>query len=206
MRHHPAAPVPALFWAAGFSFSYSSLLQDVPYDPGLKFLFFGEEMSMLARMWTSGYDVFAPSVSVIFHLWSRDYRPSFSSDVRDYFDLRRRSLARVASLLGTSLWDEEASSEEVSLPKHEWSMTSHINCCGLHGTLSDRMRNPYLFDQCEAQTPASMDDKGEVGERYGLGSQRTLEAFCEHIGVDFAAKTIAEKALNGGVPSTHLLL
>jgi hypothetical protein len=29
-----------------------SLLRNVPYDPGLKFLFFGEEMAMLARMWT----------------------------------------------------------------------------------------------------------------------------------------------------------
>ena len=57
----------------------SSLLREVPYDPALKFLFFGEEMSMLARMWTSGYDIFAPAEAVVFHLWTRDYRPSFST-------------------------------------------------------------------------------------------------------------------------------
>lgn len=42
---------------------------------------------MLARMWTRGYDVFAPSEPVIFHLWSRDYRPSFSTDVQDPFEV-----------------------------------------------------------------------------------------------------------------------
>ncbi|KAJ1483978.1 GlcNAc-domain-containing protein, partial [Baffinella frigidus] len=62
--------VPGLFWAAGYSFSCSSLIKDVPYDPSLKNLFFGEEMTMLARMWTKGYDVFAPTKSLLFHLWS----------------------------------------------------------------------------------------------------------------------------------------
>lgn len=52
LRQRPGKPVPALFWAAGYSFSWMSLLRNVPYDPGLKFLFFGEEMAMLARMWT----------------------------------------------------------------------------------------------------------------------------------------------------------
>ena len=33
----------------------------VPYSNHLPFLFFGEEMLMLARMWTHGWDVFAPS-------------------------------------------------------------------------------------------------------------------------------------------------
>lgn len=33
----------------------------VAYDAHLPFLFFGEEMSMLARMWTAGWDVMAPT-------------------------------------------------------------------------------------------------------------------------------------------------
>ena len=36
-------------WASGFSFSDSSVLHEVPYDPLLPFLFFGEEISMTAR-------------------------------------------------------------------------------------------------------------------------------------------------------------
>ena len=42
-------PVPTALWAAGFSFSSSSLLLEVPYDPLLTDLFFGEEISMAAR-------------------------------------------------------------------------------------------------------------------------------------------------------------
>ena len=33
----------------------------VPYSPRLPFLFFGEEMSMLVRMWTRGWDIFSPT-------------------------------------------------------------------------------------------------------------------------------------------------
>jgi [Skp1-protein]-hydroxyproline N-acetylglucosaminyltransferase len=84
LRQRTAAPMPALFWAAGCSFSRrysvyllywykctntdaarrSSLLREVPYDPALKFLFFGEEMSMLARMWTSGLQRMLPYTHV----------------------------------------------------------------------------------------------------------------------------------------------
>ena len=208
-RQQTGAPTPALFWAAGYSFSYSTLVREVPYDPGLKFLFFGEEMSMLARMWTSGYDVFAPSRAVVFHLWSRDYRPSFSADVPDYFDLRRRSLARVEALLGAPSKAAPAAADKAldgNAPRHEWSATAHINCCNLHAVLSDRMRNPYRLDKAEAASPPSSDERGEVGLRFGLGRQRSLAEFCEHTGVDFAGKTISDKAANGGLcPSAFLV-
>jgi [Skp1-protein]-hydroxyproline N-acetylglucosaminyltransferase len=37
-------------WAAGFSFSDSTMIQEVPYSSALPFLFFGEEISMAARL------------------------------------------------------------------------------------------------------------------------------------------------------------
>jgi [Skp1-protein]-hydroxyproline N-acetylglucosaminyltransferase len=210
-RQQTNAPIPALFWAAGYSFSYSTMLRDVPYDPGLKFLFFGEEMSMLARLWTSGYDVFAPSETVVFHLWSRDYRPSFSADVPDYYNLRRRSLARVEVLLGGASSSQADSAavdgeKESKTPRHEWSATAHINCCTLHAMLSERMRNPFRHDEAEAASPPCADDAGEIGQRFGLGAQRTLADFLEHCGVDFAAKAISEKAENGGMPLAAFLM
>ncbi|KDO24298.1 hypothetical protein SPRG_09935 [Saprolegnia parasitica CBS 223.65] len=71
------APLPSRFWAAGFAFSRGSVVHEVPYDPHLHFVFFGEELSMAARLFTSGYDFFAPSQAVVYHLWSRAHRPSF---------------------------------------------------------------------------------------------------------------------------------
>jgi hypothetical protein len=61
----------------------------VPYDPHLPLLFFGEELLQLARMWTRGWRVFAPTNSVVFHLWSRDNRETFAVKV-----LRRAAASR----------------------------------------------------------------------------------------------------------------
>eukprot|EP00192_Tetraselmis_astigmatica_P008377 CAMPEP_0117655384 /NCGR_PEP_ID=MMETSP0804-20121206/4251_1 /TAXON_ID=1074897 /ORGANISM="Tetraselmis astigmatica, Strain CCMP880" /LENGTH=688 /DNA_ID=CAMNT_0005461733 /DNA_START=303 /DNA_END=2368 /DNA_ORIENTATION=- len=74
-------PLRSLFWAAGLSFSRSQLIKEAPYNPHLPLLFFGEEMERLARMWTAGWDVFAPPKSIVFHLWSRSNRPTFTATV-----------------------------------------------------------------------------------------------------------------------------
>ncbi|KAL0054937.1 hypothetical protein WJX82_004792 [Trebouxia sp. C0006] len=92
--------VPAQFWAAGFSFSRAQLIMEVPYDPDLPFLFFGEEMSMLARMWTNGWDVMAPTQAVCFHLWSRAYRHTFQADLPVDHAAKAASQACVKQLLG----------------------------------------------------------------------------------------------------------
>ncbi|KAI7838991.1 hypothetical protein COHA_007231 [Chlorella ohadii] len=85
------APVPALFWAAGLSFSRSQLIQ--------------EELLMLLRMWRAGWDVYTPSEAVAFHLWSRSHRPTFQQDHRpeeQHAEARRCSQQAVcAALAGT---------------------------------------------------------------------------------------------------------
>jgi [Skp1-protein]-hydroxyproline N-acetylglucosaminyltransferase len=43
------APLSSPLWASGFSFSRSCMIEEVPYDPHLRHLFFGEEISMVAR-------------------------------------------------------------------------------------------------------------------------------------------------------------
>ena len=48
----------------------------VPYPPAsvLPHLFFGEEVWMLARMWTRGWRVYAPCAPITFHQWERSSR------------------------------------------------------------------------------------------------------------------------------------
>ena len=60
--------------------SWHTVVLQVPYQD-LPFLFFGEEQAMLARMWTAGFDLYTPPRSVVWHLWSRSYRPTFHSCV-----------------------------------------------------------------------------------------------------------------------------
>jgi hypothetical protein len=74
LKQRPEAPLPSNYWAAGFSFAGSSWLLEVPYCPHLPHLFFGEEQYMLLRMWTRGWDVFAPTQPLAFHQWERTAR------------------------------------------------------------------------------------------------------------------------------------
>jgi len=99
-----ASPLPEptkhFFWGAQFSFSSSEILCEVPYDPGLQMLFFGEEISMAVRLYTHGWDVYAPKENLFFHLWDRDYRRVYWKDNRALFaSLLRASQCRVQSLL-----------------------------------------------------------------------------------------------------------
>jgi hypothetical protein len=61
----------------GFYVAHTSYLRDVKYDPLLPYIFMGEEISMSARAYTSGWDVYAPSVDVITHEYVRKESPKF---------------------------------------------------------------------------------------------------------------------------------
>jgi [Skp1-protein]-hydroxyproline N-acetylglucosaminyltransferase len=86
--------------AGGFSFApASSILQDVPYDPNLHQLFFGEELSLAVRLYTHGYDLYAPPESVCYHLWSRSHRPTQRPIADEERQQRERSLQVVRQQL-----------------------------------------------------------------------------------------------------------
>jgi hypothetical protein len=72
----PSAPVLSLFWAACFSFGPGSMVTEVPFDPFCDYVFFGEEISMAARLWTSGYDLYNPTTMYCYHMWERN-RPTY---------------------------------------------------------------------------------------------------------------------------------
>ena len=60
-------PLRSCFWGAGLSFSKCHLERRVPHDPHSRGVFDGEEFTRAIRMWTHGYDLYAPSRSVLFH-------------------------------------------------------------------------------------------------------------------------------------------
>lgn len=148
-------PVPNVLWAGGFSFSSSSMLQEVPYDPLLPHLFFGEEQSMGLRLFTHGYDVFAPPVAVVYHLWDRGHRP----------------VETVNAETAVTAVDREK--------KKAASVARVVQLCAADGSSSG----------------------GNGAGRYGLGTQRTVQAFEKRCGVDFCSRTVrsgGEGAGEGG--------
>jgi len=102
----PAVPRYAPFVAAGFFFCEGRFLREVPFDPLLPWIFMGEEISMSARMWTAGFDIFSPTINVLNHYYVRRHYPKFWESVNRFFkkpihnDLVELVLKRVKCMLG----------------------------------------------------------------------------------------------------------
>ena len=100
----PEKPIPGAFIAGGFLCGPGRIVKDVPYDPSL--YFYGEEVSMSARLWTHGYNIYSPNRHALFHLYKRGEASggratTHWSDHSDWFKLNRRSLVRVHTLLSS---------------------------------------------------------------------------------------------------------
>jgi len=74
--HLPTRPLPSLFWGGCFSFARAEMMKEVPYDPYCPYVFLGEEISMAARLFTHGWDLYTPTEMLVRHMWARR-RPTF---------------------------------------------------------------------------------------------------------------------------------
>jgi len=102
----PPLPTYSPFVAAGFFFTYGGFLHEVPFDPLLPWIFMGEEISMSARLWTAGYDIFAPPSNVLNHYYVRRHYPKFWESANRFYkkpihnDVVELVIKRVKSMLG----------------------------------------------------------------------------------------------------------
>lgn len=98
----PAAetPRPIPFTAGGFLFGPGSIPREVPFDPTLDHLFNGEEILYSARLWTSGYDMYAPLRNYVFHYYVRKEKPKYWNDIKTYASAQKASQDRAVRLLG----------------------------------------------------------------------------------------------------------
>ncbi len=62
-------PRKARFLSAGFLFAPGNFVEEIGYDPDLYFL--GEETAMTLRAYTSGYDLFHPHQTIVWHDYGR---------------------------------------------------------------------------------------------------------------------------------------
>lgn len=108
-REDFATPPPALFWTARFAFSTGQVVEEVPYDPHLEYVFFGEEISMSARLWTAGWDFFHPTCEIAYHLASRAHRYWFREvqTSSDQVAREKKGKFRICGMLGIP-WPQHA--------------------------------------------------------------------------------------------------
>jgi hypothetical protein len=65
-------PEPARFFSAHYVFTLGSWAKEVEYDP--EYYFHGEEISLAARSFTWGYDLFHPHILIAWHEYTREGR------------------------------------------------------------------------------------------------------------------------------------
>lgn len=80
------------FIAAGFIFCNATIINEIKYDPNIYFM--GEEVSLATRLWTHGYNFYAPNFTVIYHLFQL-----YTNDIRNHlftlnFDKKKDLISR----------------------------------------------------------------------------------------------------------------
>lgn len=90
-----AAPAPSPTLAAGQLFTRGRFCRDVPYDPEMYFA--GEEISLAARAFTHGYDMYSPNENLVWHLYAHRH-PKHWEDHHDHHDTHAGAMARLHAL------------------------------------------------------------------------------------------------------------
>jgi hypothetical protein len=165
----------------------------VPYCPHLQHLFFGEELYQLARMWTSGYDVFAPPCALAAHQWGRGARAAtYQGDVLGGGAGAEGAAPAAAggggggACGGAEAGDAPAPAEASGQREQQQQQRRQAQ---------QRVLAVLLGEGGQGQQG---EEGWGVGQRWGLGRVRSLQQFVQHLGVDFAQRRALERAVYGG--------
>ena len=97
-------PVTARFYSAHFCFTLGKFSVEVQHDP--EFYFHGEEISIAARAYTHGYDLFHPHKVLIWHEYTRKGRVKQWDDDIDWVNKNNKAHKKNRSLFGMDNEDE----------------------------------------------------------------------------------------------------
>ena len=93
-------PLPTAFQPAGMMCFPGRALYDCPYDPYLSYLFFTEEFLFSARLFTHGYNLYAPVKNFCVHHYGRKDKPKYHQDHKESEACKQKALQRAKFLLG----------------------------------------------------------------------------------------------------------
>ena len=92
-------PIRGSYLSGHFIFASGDFVREVPYDAD--FYFFGEEVSLSARAFTHGYDVFHPRRAVVWHRYGRGgARRHWDDHSSTWRDLQSKSVEKWRRLFG----------------------------------------------------------------------------------------------------------
>lgn len=91
-------PIPSRFYSAHFCFTLGKFAKEVQHDPNM--YFHGEEISIAARAFTHGYDLFHPHKVIAWHEYTRKGRVKHWDDDPEWGAKNNISHARNRALFG----------------------------------------------------------------------------------------------------------
>jgi hypothetical protein len=138
--------IKARFLSGHFIFSEGLFVHECPYDPLLYFR--GEELSLSARAYTSGYDIFHPTIPVIWHEYIRKEQIKHWDDHKKHKGFlvtsdQRSSEAkrRVRQLLGMEKKNKSLGKYDLGIKRslHEYELYCGVN-------FSQKLVHKYAYD------------------------------------------------------------
>jgi hypothetical protein len=165
VRNQTNSPRPQPFVGAGLLFTKGEIVQDVPFDAHLDYLFHGEEILLSARLWTSGFDFFAPNRVILRHYYYRRESAKYNND----------------STLSIQLTKEEAALRDRTLENsimrvQYFLQTTHY--------LPPWERKRGVLPTRHAPENGTPPEVTVESKAYGLGTERTLDDFWAFCGID----------------------
>lgn len=112
-EQRPVRPVPGAFISGGMIFGPGQMISDVPYDPYL--YFYGEEVTLAARLWTAGYNIYNPNRLAVYHLYKTAATAAHThwSDHSHWWQHNQLALERAKHLLGMAPSPTDAALQEI---------------------------------------------------------------------------------------------
>lgn len=147
-------PIPSRFLSAHFIFTLGSWCQEVPYDP--EYYFHGEEISLAARSYTWGYDLFHPHKVIAYHEYTRRGRTKQWDDDKQWGDRNRHAHKRNRILFGMDGEDPNSVDFGVYGFGEERTLDQYERYCGLK--FSTRGIQQYTLNHKFAPNPHIEDE------------------------------------------------
>lgn len=107
----PATPQPNPFIAAGYLFGPGEINTEIPYDPYIYFM--GEGITLAARLWTHGWDIFTPNRVILYHRAEREGRPLHWQDHPESRQQEQLTGRRVRHFFGMEASDDEEAIRDI---------------------------------------------------------------------------------------------
>lgn len=142
-------PVPARFYSAHFCFTDGIFCKEVPHDPD--YYFHGEEISIAARAYTWGYDLFHPHEVVIWHEYTRKGRPKQWDDDKQWVDRNNK-----CHLKNRKLFEMDGEKRDVDFGPYGFGKVRSLRDYERYSGLCFKKRGvqQYVLDHHYAPNPA----------------------------------------------------